>query len=50
MSKLIASVSGVRGIFGETLNPIVASQYASHFGQFIAQESVNPPSIIVREL
>jgi phosphomannomutase len=44
MSKLIASVSGVRGIFGETLNPIVASQYASHFGQFIAQESVNPPS------
>jgi len=44
MSKLMTSVSGVRGIFGETLNPIVALQYASHFGQFIAQESANPAS------
>ncbi|HOD60229.1 MAG TPA: phosphoglucosamine mutase [Candidatus Syntrophosphaera sp.] len=44
MNKLMTGVSGVRGIFGETLNPEVALQYASHFGQFMAQESTNPPS------
>ena len=38
MNKLMTGVSGVRGIFGETLNPEVALQYASHFGQFMAQE------------
>jgi phosphomannomutase len=34
MSKLMVSVSGVRGIFGETLTPAIAQKYAAHFGIF----------------
>jgi phosphomannomutase len=34
MSKLMISVSGVRGIFGESLTPAIAQKYASHFGIF----------------
>ncbi len=34
MSDLIASVSGVRGIFGESINPRVAMHYAAKFGVF----------------
>ncbi len=32
MSKLMAGISGVRGIVGETLTPQVASTFAAHFG------------------
>ncbi len=32
MSKLMASVSGVRGIFGDTLTPTIVQQYSSAFG------------------
>jgi phosphomannomutase len=32
MTKLMISVSGVRGIFGESLTPAIAQKYASHFG------------------
>ncbi len=32
MSKLMISVSGVRGIFGESLTPEISQKYASHFG------------------
>ncbi|MCF7858987.1 MAG: phosphoglucosamine mutase [Candidatus Cloacimonetes bacterium] len=34
MSKLMVSVSGVRGIFGDTLTPEIALRYAAHFGIF----------------
>ncbi|MCF7918591.1 MAG: phosphoglucosamine mutase [Candidatus Cloacimonetes bacterium] len=32
MSKLMVSVSGVRGIYGDTLTPDLALRYAAHFG------------------
>ncbi|MDD3563771.1 MAG: phosphoglucosamine mutase, partial [Candidatus Cloacimonetes bacterium] len=32
MSKLMASVSGVRGIFGESLTPPIVQKYVSSFG------------------
>ncbi len=35
MSKLMTSVSGVRGIFGDTLDPSVALQFAAHFGMLV---------------
>ena len=31
MNKLMTSVSGVRGVFADTLNPIIAIKYAAHF-------------------
>ena len=34
MSKLMISVSGIRGIFGETLTPEIALKFAAHFGIF----------------
>jgi phosphomannomutase len=34
MSKLMISVSGIRGIFGETLTPEIAMNFAAHFGIF----------------
>jgi len=34
VTKLMISVSGVRGIFGESLTPEVAVKFASHFGIF----------------
>jgi phosphomannomutase len=34
MSKLMVSVSGIRGIFGESLTPDLALKYAAHFGIF----------------
>jgi len=34
MSKLMISVSGVRGIFADTLTPEIATNFATHFGVF----------------
>ncbi|MDA3812889.1 MAG: phosphoglucosamine mutase [Candidatus Cloacimonetes bacterium] len=34
MSKLMVSVSGIRGIYGESLTPEIAMRYAAHFGIF----------------
>ena len=34
MSKLMISVSGIRGIFGETLTPEIATDFSTHFGVF----------------
>ncbi|MFA7543444.1 MAG: phosphoglucosamine mutase [Candidatus Cloacimonadaceae bacterium] len=34
MSKLMVSVSGIRGIFGATLNPALVMQYSAAFGLF----------------
>ncbi len=44
----MTSVSGVRGVFADTLNPIIAIQFAAKFGEF--QKSLNAsqtPEIIV---
>ncbi len=35
MSKLMISVSGIRGVFGEDLTPLNAMKFAAHFGNFI---------------
>ncbi|MDP8209419.1 MAG: phosphoglucosamine mutase [Candidatus Stygibacter australis] len=34
MSKLMVSVSGVRGIFGETINPAIIQHFSARFGIF----------------
>ncbi len=34
MSKLMISVSGIRGVFGESLTPETALKYAAHYGVF----------------
>lgn len=34
MSKLMASVSGVRGIFGDSLNPAIVMNYSASFGMY----------------
>ena len=34
MSKLMVSVSGIRGIYGESLTAEIAMKYAAHFGIF----------------
>jgi phosphomannomutase len=40
MSKLMVSVSGIRGIFGDTFTPEVAYQYASHYGMFCGKGKI----------
>ncbi|MCK4311581.1 MAG: phosphoglucosamine mutase [Candidatus Cloacimonetes bacterium] len=40
MSKLMISVSGIRGIFGESLTPEIAVKFASHFGIFCNQGKI----------
>jgi phosphomannomutase len=48
MNKLMTSVSGVRGVFADTLNPIIAIKYAAHFA--LIQKRYYPeekPHIIV---
>jgi len=40
MSKLMVSVSGVRGIFGETLTPDIVLNYAAHFGAFLGKGTI----------
>jgi len=48
MNKLMTSVSGVRGVFADTLNPIITIQFAARFAEF--QKSSHPgctPRIIV---
>ncbi len=39
----MAGVSGVRGVFADTLNPLLVMRYAARFGLFCASESLNPP-------
>ena len=34
MGKLMAGVSGVRGVFADTLNPELVLRYAARFGLF----------------
>lgn len=40
MSKLMTSVSGVRGIFGDTLNPFIAAKYIARFGMLVGKGTV----------
>ena len=40
MSKLMVSVSGIRGIFSETLNPDDVLRFAAHFGRFLGKGKV----------
>jgi phosphomannomutase len=40
MSKLMVSVSGIRGIFGETFTPEIAMNYAAHFGMFCGKGTI----------
>ncbi len=40
MSKLMVSVSGIRGIFGDTFTPEIAFQYASHYGMFCGKGKI----------
>ena len=44
MSKLMAGVSGVRGVFADTLNPEIVLRYAARFGEFIRSHTANPAS------
>ncbi len=40
MSKLMISLSGIRGIFGESLTPETALKYAARFGTFCSKKTV----------
>lgn len=42
----MTSVSGVRGIFGDSLDPAVALRYAAKFGELI-KSGVNKPHIVI---
>ncbi len=44
MSKLMTGVSGVRGVFGDTLGPEIVLRYAARFGQYITRNSLRPAS------
>lgn len=44
MSKLMTGVSGVRGVFGDTLDPEIVLRYAARFGQYLSQNSLRPAS------
>ncbi len=52
MSKLMTGVSGVRGVFGDSLDPANAMRFAARFGEFMTHYSLNParegkPKIVV---
>lgn len=40
MSKLMISVSGIRGIFGESLTPETAMNFAAHYGMFLGKGEI----------
>ena len=41
MSKLIMSLSGMRGIIGDTLHPTIPLEMAMAFGNFIGKKTLN---------
>jgi len=52
MSRLMTGVSGVRGIFADSLDPAVALKYAARFGEFLMENSASAtaspkPKIVV---
>lgn len=44
---LMVSISGVRGIIGESLTPEVVVKYAAAFGQYCKTQPVGKPTVIV---
>ncbi len=44
---LIASVSGIRGVFGDGLDPSALVRYASAFGAWLRAQSESAPTVIV---
>lgn len=48
----MTGVSGVRGVFADTLNPLLVMRYTARFGEFLIAHSLNPgtgirPKIVV---
>jgi len=46
----MTGVSGVRGVFADSLNPEIVLRYAARFGEYIKANSLNPspkPKIVV---
>ena len=44
---LIASISGIRGVFGDGLSPAVLVRYASAYGAWLVEQSVRQPMVVV---
>ncbi len=44
---LMVSISGIRGIIGETLTPEVAVRYSSAFGEYCTRASKTAPTVVV---
>jgi phosphomannomutase len=44
---LIASISGIRGVFGDGLSPAVLVRYASAYGAWLRQRSERAPVVVV---
>ncbi len=44
---LIASVSGIRGVFGDGLDPAALTRYAAAFGAWLRQSSDGRPRVVV---
>lgn len=44
---LIASVSGIRGVFGDGLDPAVLTRYAAAFGAWLRQQADGTPRVVV---
>ena len=44
---LIASVSGIRGVFGDGLDPAVLVRYTSAFGAWLRQQTDGTPLVVV---
>jgi phosphomannomutase len=44
---LIASISGIRGVFGDGLTPAILVRYASAFGAWLVRQSARQPVVVV---
>jgi len=47
--SLMASISGIRGIIGESLTPEAVVRYASAFGRYVRRRSASPTVVIGRD-
>jgi phosphomannomutase len=45
--SLMISISGIRGIVGETLTPFVAVKYAAAFGKYCGRSAEEAPTVVV---
>ena len=46
---LIASVSGIRGVFGDGLDPAVLTRYTAAFGGWLRQQTARPRVVVGRD-